>query len=745
MSSVNNTKAAPSYALPQAKPVPEQIAKDPDAYRNEDPGKTYSLSLKNAELGDVLMLLSKESGTTIVSERNMRGMVQIEAKNKKLGEILYEILKPLGYTAAVENGMILVGRPRLTTRTFHMNYLKDTRNSSSNMNVSGFASAGSGSVSVSTTGKSDYWGALESSLEMFVFGKSGIGKREGGGYIAGESEKKADDGLKGKDNSKVTTQELNDPFLSNTQINNNLLKQLVVNEMAGIIQITDYPENLDRIASFLSDVEEGSKRQVLIQAHIMEVSLRDSFSLGIDWKVILDKSTNLVIGQSLTPNTMTNVFTLSSPQTLNPLSNPYPPVGTDGITLPGHWNNFSILIDAMKEQGNVRMLSSPKISALNNQKAVIKLTTKQVSWISTKTTQSGLIGTDTYTTTPQIDEVGIFLDVTPQIGSNGSIIMQIHPSISEIKVLSVSPDKTSTKPIIDIREIDTMVDAKNGETIVIAGLISDKLNETRRSVPLLGEIPYLGALFSYNFQERNKTELVIMMTPYVLNNKNITEIREDHEKRMQNMGGDFHLINNMGSMITEKSSRDWIMRSEPHRIQPVIEQERNFNNQQSSVTDLNKSDAIDKYVQKETKVDSLKKDSIVIENRTESNKIEETAKPAKEQKEINAQVIEKNRNIKSEAYSVTKYPEAEPRLKNDDKQEYSTSSSSDVQTVSVTTAAEQTLYRSAVSAYKIGDCRESIKVFDNFLKAYPNSPFSADAAYYRKDCSERISANTIQR
>lgn len=139
--------------------------------------------------------------------------------------------------------------------------------------------------------------------------------------------------------------------------------------------------------------------------------------------------------------------------------------------------------------------------------------------------------------------------------------MQIHPSVSEIREVSISPDKSSTKPVINVREIDTMVDARSGETIVIAGLISDRLTETKRSVPLLGDIPYLGMLFSYNKQERAKSELVMMMTPFILNQKSIEEIRSEHEKRMADMGGTFHLINNLGSLVTEKSSRDWMMRT----------------------------------------------------------------------------------------------------------------------------------------------------------------------------------------
>lgn len=563
LSRVKETKALPTYSAPSVKPVPPQPKKDPDAYKAADSGRTYSLTLKNADIKDVLMLLSKESGVPIVQDRNLRGIVKIEAQSKKLGEMLFAILKPLGYTATVENGVIMVGRPQLSTRTFRVNYLKGTRDSKSNMSVAGFSA---GSASVTTEGKTDFWGAIEDSLLMMVFGAdSGIkGVRKDGAFTGGEPPEKVEKKVAVEKNiagnaqttgknalvgnydsdsgytktSKLsTTIDIDDPLLRNNQINQNQLKQLVVNEIAGIIQVTDFSENLDKIAAFLADVEEGSKRQVLIQAHIMEVGLKDSYSMGIDWKYILDKATNLTFAQSLVPSSPTNVFKLSA-------------AGSD----------FGVLLDAMKEQGNVNMLSSPKITALNNQKAVIKLTTKQVSWVSSKTTQNNAIGgQDTYTTTPQVDEVGIFLDVTPQIGQDNSITMQIHPSVSEIKEISTSPDKTSTKPIIDVREIDTMVDAKAGETIVIAGLISDKLNETKRSVPLLGDIPYLGALFSYNKQERAKAELVIMMTPYILNAKTIDQIRAEHEERLRNMGGTFHLINNLGSMVTEKSSRDWMM------------------------------------------------------------------------------------------------------------------------------------------------------------------------------------------
>lgn len=577
VSTIRDTKVAPSYSTPKIQDKAEPQKKDPDAYRTTDPGRTYSLTLKNADIKDVLMLLSKESNIPIVGERGLRGSVKIDAHNRKLGELLFAILKPLGYSANVENGIIMVGRPQLSTRTFRVNYIKDKRNSSSNMNVSAFSGSGGSSggsggssnsgasrVSVSTEGKSDFWGALESSLELLVFGTSGQGKRDSGGYIRGEVEKKSDTKPEASTGKSTLTSaaEIDDPLLSSTQLADNRLKQLLVNELAGIIQVTDYPENLDKIAAFLVDVEEGSKRQVLIQAHILEVTLRDSFSLGINWQAIINSGTAFTLTQG----------TLGAAALAN---------STGMFKFNAAGKDFGVFLDALKDQGNINMLSSPKISALNNQKAVIKLTTKQVSWIKTQTTiaSGGLQQDITYN--PQIDEVGIFLDVTPQIALDGKITMQIHPSVSEVREFS-SPNNDpllGSKPVINVREIDTMVEAKNGETVVIAGLISDKLNETKRSIPLLGDIPYLGMLFSFNKQERTKSELVIMLTPYILNAKNVDEIRAEHEKRMRDMGGSFHLINNLGSLVTEKSSRDWMMRTNrsfPAGTQP-FEQTENSN------------------------------------------------------------------------------------------------------------------------------------------------------------------------
>ena len=513
-------------------------------------------------------------------------------------------------------------------------------------------------------------------------------------------------------------------------------RQLIVNELAGIVQVTDYSDNVDKIASFLADIEPAIKRQVMIQAHIIEVSLSDGFSLGLNWRAIADKATNLSITQALLPVTaLTGTF-----------ANPVPvPLNQSAFNIAGGNGDFSVLLDAMKDQGQIKILSSPKISALNNQKAVIKLTTQEVSWdFKTKDTSTGNITNTNSGYESKVIEVGIFLDVTPQISEDGTITMQVHPSISEVKSVSVSPDSKSTMPIIDTREIDTTATAKSGDTIVIAGLIVDKLRESKRSIPLLGDIPYVGALFSSSSMIRAKTELVIMLTPYFLNEKSIAEIRKEHERRLQNISGDFHLINNLGSMITEKSSRDWIMKSEPHRVQPSApaasetkptpRPEAKQHEKPAQIIVVTPPETVRQLEQQQATISRLENEVTTAQERLKREKLENEGRLAEAG---NAQRARSKRDEEQQKGTTdqTTAPAAEatktaPRVK-------PSVVVANAQTIPATTDREQTLYRSAVIAYKTGDCAESVKSFDRFLMLYPDSPFSQDAAYYRKDCADR--------
>lgn len=471
MSRVSSTLAAPEYVnTPAAATQIAPVQPEAESYRQINHKKLFTLALNNVEIKDALAILSDESPIPIVPEPGVSGFVTVNIKDKPLGDLLFIMLRPLGYTAKIEEGMLVVRQSRLTSRTFVINYLKDKRISSSVTKASISAgsdkdSASQGNVSVTTSMDTDFWSETIKGVEAIVYGP---GKKDGA--------------------------------TSGTSI--------VSNQLAGVLYVAAPAETMAAVSSFLDSIEKEVKRQVLIQAHIAEIDLNDRFSLGIDWKVFLDNAHQRSIAQNVLPTPRSNVFVID--------------INT---------SDFNLLLDAFKEQGDVKMLSSPKISTLNNQKAVIKLTTKEVTWVnSVLRDQYGNV-TETVNV-PQIDEVGLFLDVTPNVGESGNIVMQVHPSITEVKEVSVSPDKSSSKPVITVREVDTVVNVKSGQTMVIGGLISDKIITTKGGIPFLGDIPYLGWLFSNYSQEKRKTELVIFLTPYILDSAVIEDIRKVHENRL---------------------------------------------------------------------------------------------------------------------------------------------------------------------------------------------------------------------
>lgn len=524
MSDVSETMALsepPSIEVTEKEPEPEQQEEFP---KPADAG-LFSLSIRDVDIRDVFLLLSKDSGVNIIADSDVSGKISVDFTDLTLESALYAITRPLGYTFRMDKGFIRVSKPILETRTFKINYTTGKRASTSTMNAAitgegtttggmnvptsninlnltgttGTTQAtqapsytGQGNVQVTTSGTSDFWKEIQKGLEVIIFGDIKGGSESEGGFSRGDSSG----------------------------------KKLVINELAGIVLVTDYSDNMERIEDFLNDIEMAVRKQVMIQAHIIEVSLNDDYQFGIDWEVIARSGMDsLTFSQGLLIEPATEVFQVDfERQRFN--------------------EEISALLDAMEEQGQVNVLSSPKVSTMNNQKAVIKLTTREVSWVTNTFLNAEGNVLSSYTN-PQIDEVGLFLDVTPQIDDNGMITMQIHPSISDKLKDSISPDGTSTKPVINVRETDTMIKVKNGQTIVIAGLITDKITESVRKIPLIGDIPLLGALFRQTIQKKSKSELVILLTPYVLNDRSIEDIRKEHEDRLKRVGRTFETVPGM--------------------------------------------------------------------------------------------------------------------------------------------------------------------------------------------------------
>jgi MSHA type pilus biogenesis protein MshL len=469
------------------------------------PEKRYSLFARDANVQDVLLAFSRKSELNIVIDPQLRGTATIDLKRVSLRDALETILSPLGWSYRINGKFVEILRPKMESRLFTLNYIVTKRrgkrevvaSTGGSMPTSAFPgqqtqSESKGYSDLVSVDEMDLWKDIHRGLETIIFGS--IAEQESG-----------------------ATEEIDKMAWTRRDEKG---KQLIINKSSGVIWVTDYPSNLNKVALFLETIEGSAQRQVTIQAKIMEVILSDGYEAGINWKVIqgLPRSMNLAWG--LTDRAGTTGFPGAiggSGETTDTISTPglfkiMPFGGILSIGASGTAVALSDIMQWISEQGDVKILSSPTLSTLNNQKAIIRVGDQDVFFIS------GAVSTEiavTQTIQPVTIDVGIILDVTPQIAEDGTIIMNIHPSISEKTGEKVTPDGKSTFPLLSVRETDTTVRVRDGQTIIIAGLMYEKKEETYTGIPVLQSIPLLGGLFRYKTEKKRKSELVIMITPTV--------------------------------------------------------------------------------------------------------------------------------------------------------------------------------------------------------------------------------------
>jgi MSHA biogenesis protein MshL len=493
-------------------PAPEERLNELVVPQREEakkvPEKLYTLFARDADVQEVLLAFSRESDLNIVIDPDLSGKVTIDLKKVTLKESLEAILSPLGWTFQADEKFIKISRPRMETRLFTLNYLSTKRTGRREI----YASSGGGlqtgfllgqqavtSTTTSRTGYSDLisvdemdlWREIQHGLETIIFGS--VDEKAKGGPSEQEKITRSDE--KGK--------------------------KLIINKSTGVIWVTDYPLNLNKVASYLETVEGSSQRQVTIQAKIMEVILSDEHKEGINWKVIEGLPRSINFSWGLTDKQGTTGFpggattSTSGTTTTSTISTPdvfkiKPFGGTLAIGALGSEVALSDIMQAIAEQGDVKILSNPTLSTLNNQKAIIRVGDQDVFFVT------GAIATQTtvtQTVQPMTIDIGIILDVTPQIAEDGTIIMNIHPSISSKTGEKASPDGKTTFPLLSVRETDTTVRVRDSQTILIAGLMQERKEETFIGVPVLKSIPLLGNLFRYRSENKRNSELVIMITP----------------------------------------------------------------------------------------------------------------------------------------------------------------------------------------------------------------------------------------
>jgi MSHA biogenesis protein MshL len=461
----------------QSAPMPPLPITQLDA-RQADPeldGQRISLGFSDpTPIRDILLLLVRDTRLSVIPHPSLEQTFIGDLKNVSLREALDLILEPLGLDYSVQGQVIRVFPRELETRFYSVDYVITQR-------------TGSRSIAATTgaSGVSGLGAGIPSSIAAGAVGTSAFG---GAG------------GAQGGSTAQVSGTDSPNLYVDLAEGVRTLLSEdgrMSLDRTAALLQVTDTSNRLARIEQYLEAVMLRVTRQVQIEAKVLEVELREEFSAGINWSLILKG--------------LTNSATLT--QTLAPAT-------SGGFTLALKAGDFSALLNAFAAQGDVNVLSSPRITAMNNEPAVMRIGTQDVFFVTT--TQVDPQGQIVQTTvTPQTLTEGVTLSVTPQISADGIIHLSVNPSITERTGVATSR-LGDTVPIISVRETDTLVRVRQGETIVIAGLMQDRGGVDTAKVPLLGDVPVVGNLFKRTDKTRRKTDLVILLTPTVLGPGEIT-------------------------------------------------------------------------------------------------------------------------------------------------------------------------------------------------------------------------------
>ncbi len=323
-------------------------------------------------------------------------------------------------------------------------------------------------------------------------------------------------------------------------------RRLLMNPQAGLIMAHAEAPILEEAGRFIEAVEGSIQRQVLIEAKIVEVTLNKDSQLGVNWNAVLNPKnyTGLLPDALGVTKPSIGLFT---GQSSNPNLDPSKGSFSYGI---GN-GKVGVILDALANQGKLRVLSNPRISTLNNQKAMIRVVREEVYFTLNSMASQNLGPTiTTQNVINQVVPIGVVLDILPQIGNDGEITLSVNPSISELVEVrtftSANGQAVSTQPVIDRRDLDTVAKVKSGQTILIAGIIRERKGDSMRGVPGLMHMPLLGSAFRRTEVSTARTELVMFITPTLMSGKTIDDLSQQERDNLDQLEKKFDVLKKKG-------------------------------------------------------------------------------------------------------------------------------------------------------------------------------------------------------
>ena len=519
--------------------IPQPVQQNIPLPRPKAGGKTetYSVVVNNVRVQDLLFALARDARLNVDIHPGITGNVTLNAIDQTLPQLLSRIAKQVDMRFELDGPNLAVMPDTPYLKHYRVDYVNlarevtgtvstNTQISTSALSSSAGAQGGNNvsRIQIENKSKNRFWESLEKNLRDLLHETDKV-------FPEGSTETVVEQ------NTAQTTTGTGAPFPATTTRSNQtqttlasspnpvamqnsgatVVKRMTFREAAsvianpetGVVAIRATSRQHEKVQEFIDRIMNSARRQVMIEATIIEVSLADTYQQGIDWEKAATQT-----GFSLTRATNTE----SAGSTVTPFSLTYRNISS----------GLSVIIDMLRGFGTTKVLSSPKLTVLNNQTATLKVSEEFVYFNVKQDIAAGNTNTNavtTTTTTPQSVSIGFFMSLTAQISDDDVVTLNVRPSISSISALKQDPNPALTVvnevPQIRTREIESMMRVPSGNIAILGGLMEDKLENKSGRLPGVGDIPFFGEIFTTRNNSASKTELVIVLRPTVIKDASI--------------------------------------------------------------------------------------------------------------------------------------------------------------------------------------------------------------------------------
>ena len=513
--------------------------------------ETYSVVVNRVPAQELLFALARDARLQIDIDPSLTGLVTLNAVDQTLPQLLTRIARQIDMRYEIDGQNLTVMRDAPYLRSYKIDYLSANRNvsmrstASTQVGASGATAGGTAAAGGSATGATS---TIEVTSQNHLWESVVANVREilresdrvfpGGAAVAPAQQPPPAGAAAGQPPA---------PQLSQTTFQE--ASAVIANQESGVLFVRATSKQHARVQEFIDQVMAGAKRQVLIEATVSEVQLRNEYQRGIEWSRITRAD-----GSGLT---LRQPAAISGTTGFN--ANPFL------VGLLSRSGNFSLTLKLLEQFGDVRVLSSPKLSVLNNQTAILRVTRDIIYFTITPSTQpitiaaggTGVTLQASFTTTPNVAAEGFMMTVLPQINETDSVVLNVKPTIRRQVGSARDPNPAlqgqqtqNDIPLFETREFDSILRLQSGDTAVLAGLMQDQVENTDTGIPGVRSIPLIGEALSSRADLTRKTELVIFIRATVIRDPSVE--------------GDFQTFRG------QLPSADFFSKPNPQRVAPPV-------------------------------------------------------------------------------------------------------------------------------------------------------------------------------